>query len=169
MFRLPNVLKLGCHSWSFWSFSLRWDALSKNHIAITLCCFELWNIKLQIIWFWWSLQYLAHLIRPGKNIFDRFAVLFTVAIVWIYAHLLTVGGAYNGTPPKTQASCRTDRAGLIDGAPWWVLFLFLTPHPFLLHLAPGQTSGNSVGFPFVGPKVGLKWTFFFWWSWTLKW
>ena len=30
------------------------------------------------------------------NIFDRFAVLFGVAIVLIYAHLLTVGGAYNG-------------------------------------------------------------------------
>lgn len=69
----------------------------------------------------WLLQYLARIIRPGKNIFDRFAVLFTVIIVWIYAHLLTVGGAYNGKPPKTQASCRTDRAGLIDGAPWQVL------------------------------------------------
>ncbi|XP_075100313.1 nucleobase-ascorbate transporter 6 isoform X3 [Nicotiana tabacum] len=70
-------------------------------------------------------QYLAHLIRPGKNIFDRFAVIFTVAIVWIYAHLLTVGGAYNGKPPKTQASCRTDRAGLINGAPWISI-----PYPF---------------------------------------
>ncbi|KAH0662969.1 hypothetical protein KY290_030244 [Solanum tuberosum] len=70
-------------------------------------------------------QYLAHLIRPGKNIFDRFAVLFTVIIVWIYAHLLTVGGAYNGKPPKTQASCRTDRAGLISGAQWISI-----PYPF---------------------------------------
>ncbi|WMV35395.1 hypothetical protein MTR67_028780 [Solanum verrucosum] len=70
-------------------------------------------------------QYLAHLIRPGKNIFDRFAVLFTVIIVWIYAHLLTVGGAYNGKPPKTQASCRTDRAGLISGAQWHVLCSFI--------------------------------------------
>ncbi|KAM3232468.1 nucleobase-ascorbate transporter 6 [Capsicum annuum] len=70
-------------------------------------------------------QYLARIIRPGKNIFDRFAVLFTVIIVWIYAHLLTVGGAYNGKPPKTQASCRTDRAGLIDGAPWISI-----PYPF---------------------------------------
>uniref|UniRef100_A0A0V0IKY6 Putative nucleobase-ascorbate transporter 6-like n=1 Tax=Solanum chacoense TaxID=4108 RepID=A0A0V0IKY6_SOLCH len=70
-------------------------------------------------------QYLAHLIRPGKHIFDRFAVLFTVAIVWIYAHLLTVGGAYNGAAPMTQASCRTDRAGLIDGASW-----IRVPYPF---------------------------------------
>ncbi|KAL0364599.1 UNVERIFIED_CONTAM: Nucleobase-ascorbate transporter 6 [Sesamum angustifolium] len=70
-------------------------------------------------------QYLAHLIRPGKNIFDRFAVIFSVVIVWIYAHLLTVGGAYNGKAPKTQTSCRTDRAGLIDGAPW-----IRVPYPF---------------------------------------
>ncbi|KAK2968606.1 hypothetical protein RJ640_005273, partial [Escallonia rubra] len=70
-------------------------------------------------------QYLVHLIHSGKNIFDRFAVLISVVIVWIYAHLLTVGGAYNGKPPKTQISCRTDRAGLIDAAPW-----IRVPYPF---------------------------------------
>ncbi|KAL0416981.1 UNVERIFIED_CONTAM: Nucleobase-ascorbate transporter 6 [Sesamum latifolium] len=70
-------------------------------------------------------QYLPHLIRPGKHIFDRFAVIITVVIVWIYAHLLTVGGAYNGRSLKTQTSCRTDRAGLIDAAPW-----IRIPYPF---------------------------------------
>lgn len=58
------------------------------------------------------------MIRSGKHVFERFAVIFSVVIVWIYAHLLTVGGAYNGAAPRTQASCRTDRAGLIDAAPW---------------------------------------------------
>ncbi|GAU42303.1 hypothetical protein TSUD_136890 [Trifolium subterraneum] len=70
-------------------------------------------------------QYVPHLLHSGKNISDRFAVLFTIVIVWIYAHLLTVGGAYNGAAPKTQASCRTDRAGLIDAAPW-----IRVPYPF---------------------------------------
>lgn len=70
-------------------------------------------------------QYIPHLIHWGKNVFDRFAVIITVAIVWIYAHLLTVGGAYNGAAPRTQASCRTDRSGLIDGAPW-----IRVPYPF---------------------------------------
>jgi xanthine/uracil permease len=51
-------------------------------------------------------------------VFDRFAVIFAVVIVWIYAHLLTVGGAYNGAAPTTQTSCRTDRAGIIGAAPW---------------------------------------------------
>lgn len=63
-------------------------------------------------------QYLPHWIHLGRNIFDRFAVIFAIVIVWIYAHLLTVGGAYNGASPKTQNTCRTDRAGLIDAAPW---------------------------------------------------
>ncbi|XP_057950731.1 nucleobase-ascorbate transporter 6 [Malania oleifera] len=70
-------------------------------------------------------QYLPHVIRPGKNIFDRFAVIFSVVIVWIYAHLLTVGGAYKNAAPRTQVTCRTDRAGLIDGAPW-----IRVPYPF---------------------------------------
>ncbi|KAJ8449130.1 hypothetical protein Cgig2_004185 [Carnegiea gigantea] len=61
----------------------------------------------------------------GKNVFERFAVLISVAIVWIYAHILTVGGAYNGAPPKTQNTCRTDRSGLISGAPW-----IRVPYPF---------------------------------------
>ncbi|WZZ00520.1 hypothetical protein YC2023_072848 [Brassica napus] len=63
-------------------------------------------------------QYLPHVIKSGKNVFDRFAVIFAVVIVWIYAHLLTVGGAYNGAAPTTQTSCRTDRAGLVGAAPW---------------------------------------------------
>lgn len=52
------------------------------------------------------------------HVFDRFAVLFSVAIVWVYAHLLTVGGAYKNTPEATQLTCRTDRAGIIHAAPW---------------------------------------------------
>ena len=63
-------------------------------------------------------QYVPHLIRGERHVFDRFAVIFSVAIVWIYAHLLTVGGAYKNTGPKTQISCRTDHAGIIGAAPW---------------------------------------------------
>ncbi|KAJ9163717.1 hypothetical protein P3X46_023354 [Hevea brasiliensis] len=70
-------------------------------------------------------QYMPHVIKSGRHLFDRFAVIFSVVIVWIYAHLLTVGGAYNGAAPKTQNTCRTDRAGLIDAAPW-IRF----PYPF---------------------------------------
>ncbi|KAJ8758970.1 hypothetical protein K2173_003208 [Erythroxylum novogranatense] len=70
-------------------------------------------------------QYIPHLIRGDRAVFDRFAVIFSVAIVWIYAHLLTVGGTYKNTGPKTQLSCRTDRAGIIGAAPW-----IRVPYPF---------------------------------------
>ncbi|KAH0860478.1 hypothetical protein HID58_088739 [Brassica napus] len=63
-------------------------------------------------------QYLPHVIKLGENVFDRFAAIFAVVIVWIYAHLFTVGGAYNGAAPTTQTSCRTDRAGIVGAAPW---------------------------------------------------
>lgn len=64
------------------------------------------------------LQYMPHLSRRDMPVFDRFAVIVSVIIVWIYAHLLTVGGAYKHAPVKTQQSCRTDRAGIIGAAPW---------------------------------------------------
>ncbi|KAG2273531.1 hypothetical protein Bca52824_056086 [Brassica carinata] len=67
-------------------------------------------------------QYLPHVIKLGENVFDRFAVIFAVVIVWIYAHLFTVGGAYNGAAPTTQTSCRTDRAGIVGAAPWVVWY-----------------------------------------------
>ncbi|KAD2806022.1 hypothetical protein R6Q59_028993 [Mikania micrantha] len=70
-------------------------------------------------------QYLSHLVHSGKNIFERFAVLISVAIVWIYAYILTVSGVYNHTALKTQTSCRTDRSGLIHAAPW-----IRAPYPF---------------------------------------
>jgi nucleobase transporter 1/2 len=63
-------------------------------------------------------QYIPHLMKGEKHIFDRFAVIFSVIIVWIYAHLLTVGGAYKHAASQTQTSCRTDRAGIIGAAPW---------------------------------------------------
>ena len=64
------------------------------------------------------MQYIPHLMKGDRQVFDRFAVIFSVIIVWIYAHLLTVGGAYKHTGEKTQNSCRTDRAGIISGSPW---------------------------------------------------
>ncbi|KAF3617835.1 Nucleobase-ascorbate transporter 8 [Capsicum annuum] len=93
-------------------------------------------------------QYLARIIRPGKNIFDRFAVLFTVIIVWIYAHLLTVGGAYNGKPPKTQASCRTDRAGLIDGAPWQLCWSVIPTSSITGRYGDGATDWEKISIPY---------------------
>uniref|UniRef100_A0A1D1XZB3 Nucleobase-ascorbate transporter 6 n=1 Tax=Anthurium amnicola TaxID=1678845 RepID=A0A1D1XZB3_9ARAE len=68
-------------------------------------------------------QYLPHVFHG--HVFDRFAVIISVAIVWLYAYLLTVGGAYRHAAPKTQLHCRTDRSGLVGGAPW-----IRIPYPF---------------------------------------
>ncbi|KAJ4756876.1 Xanthine/uracil permease family protein [Rhynchospora pubera] len=70
-------------------------------------------------------QYIPHVMHHVRHVFDRFAVIFTVPIVWLYAYLLTVGGAYRHAPPKTQFHCRTDRSGLVGGAPW-----IRVPYPF---------------------------------------
>ncbi|KAI7756975.1 hypothetical protein M8C21_001527 [Ambrosia artemisiifolia] len=70
-------------------------------------------------------QYIPHLMKGKSQVYDRFAVLFSVVIVWIYAHLLTVAGAYKNRSDKTQLSCRTDRAGIIGAAPW-----IRVPYPF---------------------------------------
>ena len=58
------------------------------------------------------------MMKAEKPIFDRFAVIFSVAIVWLYAYILTVSGAYKHAEQTTQLSCRTDRAGIIGGALW---------------------------------------------------
>ncbi|KAK7410093.1 hypothetical protein VNO78_00611 [Psophocarpus tetragonolobus] len=63
-------------------------------------------------------MYLHHFTGTKKPIYEQFAVLFTVACVWLLAQLLTSSTVYNNTPDSTQNSCRTDRAGLIGAASW---------------------------------------------------
>lgn len=58
------------------------------------------------------------MLQSKRGIFDRLAVLSTVAVVWGYAEVLTLAGAYDDKPSNTQISCRTDRAGLLKAAPW---------------------------------------------------
>ncbi|KAL5074665.1 hypothetical protein RYX36_013649 [Vicia faba] len=67
----------------------------------------------------------SYVLIPKKFKFDQFAVLFSIAIAWLLAQLLTSSTMYNNKPESTQNSCRTDRAGLVTSAPW-VYF----PYPF---------------------------------------
>ncbi|KAL5992075.1 hypothetical protein ACLOJK_012989 [Asimina triloba] len=82
--------------------------------------------------------YLKH-IRIWKDtpVFERFSILLSIVIIWIYAHLLTVGGAYRHAPERTKDHCRTDRAHLISSAPW-----FKFPYP-LQWGAPTFNAGHS--------------------------
>jgi hypothetical protein len=64
------------------------------------------------------LQYIPNLVPLLGTAFERFAVIMSVTVVWLYAFFLTVGGAYKGAAQKTQFHCRTDRYGLVSGASW---------------------------------------------------
>ncbi|WOK92987.1 nucleobase-ascorbate transporter 6-like [Canna indica] len=70
-------------------------------------------------------QYIPYGMHSKRHGFDRFAVILSVAIVWLYAFFLTVGGAYKHARTKTQQHCRTDRSGLIGASPW-----IRIPYPF---------------------------------------
>ncbi|KAJ7542054.1 hypothetical protein O6H91_10G087500 [Diphasiastrum complanatum] len=56
--------------------------------------------------------------RKHLPVFERFPILLSVPIIWVYAHILTVGGAYKNASDKGKMHCRTDRAHLVDDSPW---------------------------------------------------
>jgi hypothetical protein len=66
-------------------------------------------------------QYLPHAVHTAKPVFNMFSVIFTIAIVWLYAYIVTVSGAYKNVRTKTQVHCRVDRSGLVSGASWLVV------------------------------------------------
>ncbi|KAF9668467.1 hypothetical protein SADUNF_Sadunf14G0006600 [Salix dunnii] len=70
-------------------------------------------------------EYLPRYVQSKRPICDRFAVLFSAAIAWLFAQILTASTAYNERPEITQMTCRTDRAGLINASPWMYI-----PYPF---------------------------------------
>ncbi|KAI8532629.1 hypothetical protein RHMOL_Rhmol11G0228300 [Rhododendron molle] len=55
--------------------------------------------------------------KIGEHFFERYAVLLSIAIVWLFAALLTASGAYRNKSSSTQVSCH-DQSGLISGAAW---------------------------------------------------
>ncbi|WP_227518597.1 solute carrier family 23 protein, partial [Acinetobacter baumannii] len=58
-------------------------------------------------------------------IFERFALLICVALLWAYAHLLTASGAYKRSSQLTKVHCRTDKSHLLSSTRWIKL-----PYPF---------------------------------------
>ncbi|KAJ3709331.1 hypothetical protein LUZ61_013036 [Rhynchospora tenuis] len=63
-------------------------------------------------------QYFKWIYTRHIPVLERFALLISIAFIWVYAHILTAGGAYKNRPLHTQINCRTDRANLISSAPW---------------------------------------------------
>ncbi|XP_057489902.1 nucleobase-ascorbate transporter 6-like [Actinidia eriantha] len=72
-------------------------------------------------------QYLPRLCKKKRfrNLWDRFAILLSVLFLGILSLILTESGAYDHVSLNRQASCRTDRAGLMSGASWIYI-----PYPF---------------------------------------
>ncbi|KAL3617861.1 hypothetical protein CASFOL_038182 [Castilleja foliolosa] len=67
-------------------------------------------------------QFFPRLMESTRPLRNRYALLLSVPIIWLYAEILTLSGAFN---EPQNASCRTDRSGLIIGAPWLYM-----PYPF---------------------------------------
>ncbi|KAL3695409.1 hypothetical protein R1sor_009485 [Riccia sorocarpa] len=87
-------------------------------------------------------QYLWHLrvkVKKHYHVFELFPVLITLLLVWGYAYILTVSGAYDHASVGGQRNCRTDRANLIQSAPW-----VRVPYP-LEWGAPTFDAGHAFG------------------------
>ncbi|XP_062192988.1 nucleobase-ascorbate transporter 2-like [Phragmites australis] len=84
-------------------------------------------------------QYLKHVQVRHFPILERFSVLISIALVWVYAHILTASGAYRHSSLLTKINCRTDRANLITTARW-----FRVPYP-LQWGAPTFSADHSFG------------------------
>lgn len=110
--RWQDVLNLVFQNWSSWYSSHR-QVLIGNYIP------AYFSAILVILTFLHVLQYLSRFINTKWQIFDRFAVMFSVAIVWLFAQILTSSGVYDNKPASTQMSCCTDRSGLLAASPWW--------------------------------------------------
>jgi len=71
-------------------------------------------------------QYLKRIIPMSHVILERYGLLICIGIVWAFAAILTVAGAYNHVKEATKQSCRTDRSFLMSSAPWYVRIIGLS-------------------------------------------
>ncbi|KAJ7958111.1 Nucleobase-ascorbate transporter [Quillaja saponaria] len=108
-----------------------------------------------------SQQCLKHLHPAIHHILDRYALFLCIGIVWAFAAILTVAGAYNRVPEMTKQSCRTDGSYLISSAPWvkvpypfqWGTPIFRASHVFGMMGAALVTSAESTGTFFAAARL----------------
>ncbi|KAE9586182.1 hypothetical protein Lal_00010325 [Lupinus albus] len=106
-------------------------------------------------------QYLKHLVPVAHHVLEKFALLICIAVVWAFAAILTVAGAYNTAKVPTQMSCRTDRAYLMSTAPWikvpypfqWGTPIFKASHVFGMMGAALVSSAESTGTFFAAARL----------------
>lgn len=106
-------------------------------------------------------QYLKRIHSRAHLILERFALLLCIGIVWAFAAILTVSGAYNNVKPATKQSCRTDRSFLMSSAPWikipypfqWGTPIFRASHVFGMLGAALVSSAESTGTFFAAARL----------------
>ncbi|VAI31577.1 unnamed protein product [Triticum turgidum subsp. durum] len=107
-----SLAHLGWFQWFHW-----WGlAFSREDSRWVASCVEI-GLPMLIIFVVLS-QYLKHVHVRHVPILERFSLLVCIALLWVYAHILTASGAYHHTALHTQISCRTDRSNLISSALW---------------------------------------------------
>ncbi|KAK1322060.1 Nucleobase-ascorbate transporter 2 [Acorus calamus] len=84
-------------------------------------------------------QYMKHMHARHVPILERFALVMSIVVIWIYAYILTASGAYRHRPEITQVHCRVDKSNLISSAPWIKI-----PYP-LQWGAPTFDAGHAFG------------------------
>ncbi|KAJ4824047.1 N-terminal acetyltransferase [Turnera subulata] len=106
-------------------------------------------------------QYLKHLHPRAHPVLERFGLLFCIGIIWAFAAILTVAGAYNTVPEQTKLSCRTDRTYFISSAPWvrvpypfqWGPPIFRASHVFGMLGAALVSAAESTGTFFAAARL----------------
>jgi nucleobase transporter 1/2 len=106
-------------------------------------------------------QYLKHVHARAQVILERFALLLCIAIVWAFAAILTVAGAYSSAAPKTQQSCRTDRSYLLSSSSWvkvpypfqWGTPIFSASHVFGMMGAALVSAAESTGTLYAAARL----------------
>ncbi|KAG4964897.1 hypothetical protein GLYMA_14G079400v4 [Glycine max] len=106
-------------------------------------------------------QYLKRLHHAALQVLERFALLLCIAVIWAFAAILTVAGAYNTAKSQTQVSCRTDRSYLMSSAPWikvpypfqWGTPIFRASHVFGMMGAALVSSAESTGAFFAAARL----------------
>ncbi|KAJ6328171.1 hypothetical protein OIU77_009960 [Salix suchowensis] len=98
-------------------------------------------------------QYSKNLHSSARPVLERYGLLFCGGIIWAFAAILTVAGAYNNVGYRTKQSCRTDRSYLISSSPWvrvpypfqWGAPIFRASHVFGMIGATLVSAAESTG------------------------
>ncbi|KAF7817527.1 nucleobase-ascorbate transporter 3 [Senna tora] len=106
-------------------------------------------------------QYLRRIHVSTHHLLERFALLLCLGVIWAFAAILTVSGAYSTAKERTQQSCRTDRSYLLSSAPWikipypfqWGTPIFRASHVFGMMGAALVTSAESTGTFFAAARI----------------